>query len=263
LREKAAGWQVRSPLLEIALVLVRLDQEHIREPSANAIQNDENNSWCFKKFHLIILGVKALIPLIGSVCLGTVIGWLIRYFIRRFRAFTPKVFGALLTALFGVSFWDCSTTIQPFFGATLSEYLLASLLTPYRGWFSFWGTMTGVMQGRAVKRNLRMAELPFIIHRRKRLIHTDRDRKCVTPDNGGSEALGNHRWQSRQSRLELGLRLSDWCQRANDVDCRRTPRRREAFRYCAEIGHLLVVQQCTELGTCRDKQARVNQRIEK
>jgi hypothetical protein len=35
------------------------------------------------------------------------------------------------------------------------------------------------------------------------------------------------------------------------------------FRYCAEIGHLLVVQQCTELGTCRDKQARVNQRIEK
>ena len=43
----------------------------------------------------------AIIPFIGSICLGTVIGWLIRYFIRRFRSFTPKVFGALLTALFG------------------------------------------------------------------------------------------------------------------------------------------------------------------
>src|SRR5882724_730870 len=53
--------------------------------------------------------------------------------------------------------------------------------------------------------------------------------------------------------MEFGLGFSRGFRMANDVDCRRTPRRREAFRYCAEIGHLLVVQQCTELGTCRDK----------
>jgi len=32
--------------------------------------------------------------------------------------------------------------------------------------------------------------------------------------------------------LELGLRLSDWCQQANDLDCWRTSRQRKAFR-CA------------------------------
>jgi len=44
--------------------------------------------------------------------------------------------------------------------------------------------------------------------------------------------LGNHRWQSQQTRLELGLCLSDWFQWANDLDCRRASRRRKALR-CA------------------------------
>jgi len=42
----------------------------------------------------------------------------------------------------------------------------------------------------------------------------------------------NHCWQSQQSRLELGLCLSDWFQRANDLDCRRASWWWKAFR-CA------------------------------
>ena len=33
------------------------------------------------------------------------------------------------------------------------------------------------------------------------------------------EVLGDHRRQSQQSRLELGLRLSDWFGSENDLDC--------------------------------------------
>jgi hypothetical protein len=41
------------------------------------------------------------IPIIGSLSLGIVIGWLVRYFIRRFRTFTPTVLGSVISLLFG------------------------------------------------------------------------------------------------------------------------------------------------------------------
>src|SRR4051812_13252283 len=42
-----------------------------------------------------------VIPAIGATCLGIVVGWLVRYFIRRFDKFTPSVFGSLISILLG------------------------------------------------------------------------------------------------------------------------------------------------------------------
>jgi len=42
-----------------------------------------------------------VIPAIGATSLGIVIGWLVRYFIRRFDNYTPAVFGSLVSILLG------------------------------------------------------------------------------------------------------------------------------------------------------------------
>jgi hypothetical protein len=50
--------------------------------------------------------------------------------------------------------------------------------------------------------------------------------------------VNNNQWtysQSQQSGLELGLCISDWFQRANNLDCWRVARRRKAFRYSAWV----------------------------
>jgi uncharacterized membrane protein YfcA len=41
------------------------------------------------------------IPAIGATCLGIVIGWLVRYFIRRFRTFGPMVMGSVISIILG------------------------------------------------------------------------------------------------------------------------------------------------------------------
>jgi hypothetical protein len=50
--------------------------------------------------------------------------------------------------------------------------------------------------------------------------------------NAAEKVNAFNRWHSQQSGMELGLRISDWLQRANDLDCWRTSGRRKAFR-CA------------------------------
>lgn len=42
-----------------------------------------------------------IIPEIGSTSLGIVMGWLVRYFIRRFDKFNPKVFSSVVSILVG------------------------------------------------------------------------------------------------------------------------------------------------------------------
>ncbi|MBG1265488.1 hypothetical protein [Nostoc sp. WHI] len=49
-------------------------------------------------------------PLIGSTCLGIVVGWLVRYFIRRFKSHTPQVLGSIIGIVLGGA-------IIKFFGA--------------------------------------------------------------------------------------------------------------------------------------------------
>lgn len=38
---------------------------------------------------------------IGVTCLGVVVGWLVRYFIRRFKKFAPGVLSSLLSIILG------------------------------------------------------------------------------------------------------------------------------------------------------------------
>jgi hypothetical protein len=41
------------------------------------------------------------VPAIGATSLGIVVGWLVRYFIRRFKTFGPAVLSSVLMLLFG------------------------------------------------------------------------------------------------------------------------------------------------------------------
>ena len=59
-----------------------------------------------------------VIPAIGATSLGIVIGWLVRYFIRRFDKFTPAVFGSLISILLGsavMKFLSADKTIWWFY----------------------------------------------------------------------------------------------------------------------------------------------------
>jgi len=51
----------------------------------------------------------------------------------------------------------------------------------------------------------------------------------------GREIRGDHRWQSQQSRLELGLGFSSGSPRANDLDCGRAWLRKAFHRACRWI----------------------------
>jgi hypothetical protein len=42
-----------------------------------------------------------IIPAFGATCLGIVIGWLVRYFIRRFDKFNPQVLGSVISIVAG------------------------------------------------------------------------------------------------------------------------------------------------------------------
>lgn len=41
------------------------------------------------------------VPAVGATSLGIVVGWLVRYFIRRFKTFGPAVLSSVLMLLFG------------------------------------------------------------------------------------------------------------------------------------------------------------------
>ncbi|HCJ67087.1 MAG TPA: hypothetical protein DHV62_07135, partial [Elusimicrobia bacterium] len=43
----------------------------------------------------------SIIAVVGSLSLGIVIGWLVRYFIRRFKSFTPKALGSVVSIIAG------------------------------------------------------------------------------------------------------------------------------------------------------------------
>jgi NhaP-type Na+/H+ or K+/H+ antiporter len=56
----------------------------------------------------------SLVPAIGTLSLGIVIGWLVRYFIRRFKNFTPQAFGLVVSIMLGgavVKFLDADPSV--------------------------------------------------------------------------------------------------------------------------------------------------------
>ncbi len=58
------------------------------------------------------------IPAIGATCLGAVVGWLVRYFIRRFSTFGPMVLGSVLSIILGgavIRFLEADRTVWWFY----------------------------------------------------------------------------------------------------------------------------------------------------
>ena len=42
-----------------------------------------------------------ILHVLGTTCTGIVVGWLIRYFIRRFDNYSPKVITSVISVIFG------------------------------------------------------------------------------------------------------------------------------------------------------------------
>lgn len=58
------------------------------------------------------------IPAIGATALGIVVGWLVRYFIRRFTTWTPSILGSVITITLGgaaIKFLDNDKTVLWFY----------------------------------------------------------------------------------------------------------------------------------------------------
>jgi uncharacterized membrane protein YfcA len=65
-----------------------------------------------------LINTMNIIPAIGATCLGIVIGWLVRYFIRRFDKFGPMVLGSLVSIVFGgaaIKFLEADKTVWWFY----------------------------------------------------------------------------------------------------------------------------------------------------
>jgi uncharacterized membrane protein len=43
----------------------------------------------------------SIVPAIGATCLGIVIGYLVRYFVRRFKNYTPKALSSVVSIILG------------------------------------------------------------------------------------------------------------------------------------------------------------------
>jgi hypothetical protein len=68
---------------------------------------------------------------IGSICLGIVMGWLVRYCLDRFRQFTPKVLGSVVSVIVG--------------GAVIHIFQGGDSITRYAQWYYFMGLLGGVL----------------------------------------------------------------------------------------------------------------------
>lgn len=60
----------------------------------------------------------SIVAAIGSLSLGIVVGWLVRYFIRRFKSFTPKALGSVVSLIVGgaiTSFLEADKSVWWFY----------------------------------------------------------------------------------------------------------------------------------------------------
>ena len=59
-----------------------------------------------------------VVPALGALSLGIVIGWLVRYFIRRFKEFGPQALGLVVSIMLGgavVKFLEADRTVWWFY----------------------------------------------------------------------------------------------------------------------------------------------------
>jgi hypothetical protein len=77
------------------------------------------------------------IPALGSTCMGLVIGWLIRYFIRRFKSFNTKALGSVVSIIAGgaiVHFLQADSTARWFYPIGLAlGFIVYSLIAVLAG----------------------------------------------------------------------------------------------------------------------------------
>lgn len=59
-----------------------------------------------------------IVAAIGALSLGIVVGWLVRYFIRRFKSFTPQALGFVISIIAGgaiIKFLEADKTVWWFY----------------------------------------------------------------------------------------------------------------------------------------------------
>lgn len=80
------------------------------------------------------------VPECGSLSLGIVVAFLVRYFIRRFKAFGPKTLGAVISVMLGgaaIKFLESDKTVWWFYPiGLLAGFVLYAIL----GWFNWKAT---------------------------------------------------------------------------------------------------------------------------
>jgi hypothetical protein len=83
--------------------------------------------------------MQNVVPPIGATSLGIVIGWLVRYFIRRFKTFTPSVLSSVLSIVLGgaaIKFLAADKTVWWFYpiglliGFIVYQVIVMVLLRP-------------------------------------------------------------------------------------------------------------------------------------
>ena len=81
--------------------------------------------------------MTAYIPAIGTMSLGIVIGWLVRYFIRRFKDFTPQALGTVVSIMLGgavLKFISTDSTVLFFYPiGLLIGFVLYTILALWVG----------------------------------------------------------------------------------------------------------------------------------
>ena len=88
-----------------------------------------------------------VIPAVGATCLGIVIGWLVRYFIRRFETFNPQILGSVVSILLGgavVRFLEADKTVWWFYPiGLLLGFIVYSVIAWLVGGKQTMGTLFG------------------------------------------------------------------------------------------------------------------------
>lgn len=72
-----------------------------------------------------------LAAIVGSLCLGIVMGWLVRYFLERFSQFNAKVLGSVVSVIAG--------------GVIVHLFEGNNPITQYAHWYYFIGLLPGIL----------------------------------------------------------------------------------------------------------------------
>lgn len=105
---------------------------------------------------------------LGSFCFGVVLGWLVRYFIKRFKSFTPKTLSSIVSVMSG-------GVVIRFLGA---------------GEFAWWFYPIGLLAGFVLYSVLALWAIGFPISHSK----STKGSRSKSQDNGGHHCREDDRY---------------------------------------------------------------------